>query len=182
MSPRCPFRRRPTIAVRALIPALLFALPALPGLAESLQRSDSGGVFWTTPVATVSVDRGEGAIGPFLRVGSSGPVIPLENPVMSRDGEGRMTLTYAVKMPDGNQLEVRRRIEARVHDGEYDLVETFDLRPGSPIRQNVEIIRPFSIGSATPSGPEPPAAGVLPLKSGWARNLPISPTVISFRP
>src|SRR5512144_1821240 len=78
--------------------AMLAAVAGQPARAESLQWSDRDGVVWTNPIAVVHVDRGEGQVGPLLRVGADGQSLPLGKPVVAPSEKEKLRLVYTLAM------------------------------------------------------------------------------------
>ncbi len=110
-------------------------------LAGSFTWNERDGVVWTGPHAVVHVDHGEGQARLLLRFGADGRDVPLGIPAVMPGEKGGLSLVYRVTMVEGGQLEVRRRFEVGEFDGGHDLVETMELRPARPIRQDVEVVR-----------------------------------------
>jgi hypothetical protein len=156
----------------ALLLAMAAAMADQRAFAGSLAWNQHDGVVWTGPHAVVHVDHGEGQARLLLRFAAEGRDVPLGNPAIIPGEKGGLSLVYHVTMADGGQLEVRRRFDVREFDGGHDLVETMELRPARPIRQDVEVVRPFTICDANASAGAP-AACVLPLKNGWVRPYPL---------
>lgn len=154
--------------------AMALAMADQPALAGSLAWDESNSVVWTGPHAVVRLDRGEGQDRLLLHFVAEGRDVPLENPAVMPDKNGGLSLVYRVTTVDGSPLEVRRHLEVREYDGGHDLVETMELRPARPIRQDVEVVRPFTVDGANIS-PGGPAACVLPLKNGWVRPYRLGP-------
>ncbi|MCC7475386.1 MAG: discoidin domain-containing protein [Pirellulales bacterium] len=160
--------------------ALVLLSGVVPTRADSLAWHDGDGVVWATPVATVRVDHGS---GPSLRLSGTGQAIALGKPVVAHDSNNKISLVYTASIPDGNKLSVRRRLEAREASAGYDLVETFELQPASPIQQDLEITRPFAIVRADGNEADDSEHCVFPLKNGWVKpqRLSTEPSRAEYR-
>ncbi|HEY5910671.1 MAG TPA: discoidin domain-containing protein [Verrucomicrobiae bacterium] len=137
--------------------------------------NEESGVMWHTPWADVMLDRAWRQRGPVLRFLNSGAEILLERPSIDHTAPGVMKLGYRVTGPDGTTLQVTRILRIERTGADCALAERFELRPGAPIAQDLEIARPFTITTQNRGGAAGVNAGcVLPLKNGWARSRSLS--------
>ena len=103
------------------------------------------GVVWQTPVATVYLDRSTGRSGPALHFAGTDLRRPLSSPKVERPDRENLVLRYQVAGPDGDSIDVLRRITLLRREGEAGMVEQFSLTPAKTINADLEIERPFSL-------------------------------------
>jgi hypothetical protein len=163
--------RTPFLAILAAASAI-GADPPAAGVAR-IAWDPQHGVTVETRIATVHLDGDAGQSGPVLHDPGKRVRRRLISPTVEQTNGQNLVLRYQVAGPDGDPIEVLRRIAIPRRGGDVELIEEFALTAAKTIRTDLEIERPFSLSS-----PPGPAQAVLPLYSGWARSFPLTAGVL----
>lgn len=166
--PWCQFRH-------LVVLSLLFFIVNFPSTCKAALEWQPGiGVQWRNAWAEVDLDSDGNRLDLRLQLASGANALRLGRPKLVKASSNQLQLQYQVALPSGTELGVLRTLQIEKTAGVTALVERFEIRPSSPIAEDLEIIRPFSIWSAASATSSPDTGhGVLPLKNGWAKAAPL---------
>jgi len=162
--------------------AFIASLPT--SSAAGLDWQPGIGVQWRNAWAEVDLDSDGNRLDLRLQFPNGGSPVRFGRPKWVKASSNQLVLQYQVALPSGTELGVIRTLQIAKAGAQAAVVESFELRPTAPISEEVEIVRPFSIWPAASAAGLPDAGhGVLPLKNGWAKTVPLSaePVTAEYR-